>query len=101
MSSTSWRKLGSRRLRGCGNSTLISATIRPGLDENTRMRADISTASSILWVTMRIDEIGLRPSDDNSCRSVCYGKPESIQATEDFRYYTPHADSSSTGWAGL
>jgi hypothetical protein len=28
MSSTSWRNLGSRRLRGCGRSTLISARFR-------------------------------------------------------------------------
>ena len=32
MSSTSARKAGSRRLRGCGRSTLISATMRPGLE---------------------------------------------------------------------
>ena len=54
MSSTSARNAGSSRLRGCGRSTLISATTRPGLDENTRMRSHISTASSMLCVTIRI-----------------------------------------------
>src|SRR6476661_4440796 len=58
MSSTSARKAGSRRLRGCGRVTLISAEMRPGLEASTRMRSDISTASSMLCVTSRIEEIG-------------------------------------------
>src|SRR5262247_3323841 len=59
MSSTSWRNLGSTRLRGRGRSTAISATTRPGFDENTRMRSHMSTASSILWVTIKIEGIGI------------------------------------------
>ena len=51
-------------------STLISAATRPGLEEKTRMRSHISTASSILCVTIRIDLIGIRPSDHRSSRSV-------------------------------
>ena len=34
------------------------------------MRSHISTASSMLWVTSRIDEIGMRPSHHRSSRSV-------------------------------
>src|SRR5450755_740496 len=70
MLSTSWRKVGSRRLRGCGSSTLISAATRPGLDENTRMRSHISTASSMLCVTISTDLIGSRPSIHRTIRSV-------------------------------
>ncbi len=43
---------GSSRLRGCGRSTVISAaTRRRDWSRTTRMRSDISTASSILCVT--------------------------------------------------
>ena len=62
MRSTSSRKLGSRRLRGCGMATLISLRMRPGLLPNTRMRSHISTASSMLWVTRITPLIGIRPS---------------------------------------
>jgi hypothetical protein len=61
--STSWRKDGSSRLRGCFRSILNSAATRPGFDPRTPgTRSHISTASSILCVTIRIDEIGMRPS---------------------------------------
>jgi membrane protein implicated in regulation of membrane protease activity len=50
--------------------TLISAATRPGLDENTRMRSHISTASSMLCVTISTDLIGSRPSIHRSSRSV-------------------------------
>ena len=44
--------------------------MRPGLDDSTRMRSHISTASSMLCVTIRIDLIGMRPSCHRSSRSV-------------------------------
>src|SRR5580692_8980649 len=58
MSSTRARKAGSSRLRGCGRSTVISAMMWPGLEAKTRMRSHISTASSMLCVTIRIERIG-------------------------------------------
>src|SRR6266478_3023744 len=70
MLSTSCRNVGSRRLRGCGRSTLNSAATRPGLDENTRIRSHIKTASSMLCVTISTDLIGSRPSIQRSIRSV-------------------------------
>ena len=49
------RNSGSSRSRGCGSVTGISAAMRPGLEDSTRMRSHISTASSMLCVTIRID----------------------------------------------
>ena len=69
MLSTSWRKIGSSRLRGWGSVTRISEAMRPGWDDSTRMRSHISTASSMLWVTIRMDLIGSRPSLHRSIRS--------------------------------
>ena len=59
MRSTSSRKFGSRRLRGCGSVTSISLRMRPGLLPNTRMRSHISTASSMLCVTRITPLIGM------------------------------------------
>ena len=62
MRSTNSRKLGSRRLRGCGSVTLISLNILPGLLPNTKIRSHISTASSMLCVTRMTPLMGMRPS---------------------------------------
>src|SRR5580692_12102347 len=70
MSSTNWRNAGARRLRGCGNGTVISATILPGFAERTRMRSHMNTASSILWVTIRMALIGSLPLFHRSSKSV-------------------------------
>ena len=51
---------------GCadaGTAPSARCATRPGLEENTRMRSHISTASSMLCVTIRIDLTGSLPSD--------------------------------------
>ena len=70
MRSTICRNSGSSLLRGCWRVTAISAAMRPGLEDSTTMRSHISTASSMLCVTMRIDLMGMRPSTHRSRRSV-------------------------------
>ena len=70
MRSTSSRKLGSRRLRGCGRVTLISLKMRPGLLPNTSTRSHINTASSMLCVTRITPLMGMRPSAHRSKKSV-------------------------------
>ena len=45
---------------------MISWTMRPGCEERTMMRSHISAASSMLWVTIRIDWMGSRPSSQRS-----------------------------------
>src|SRR5271163_3499504 len=63
MSSTTSRNAVARRSRGWGSGTTISAAMWPGLEARMRMRSHMNTASSMLWVTNRIDLIG-------RCRAV-------------------------------
>ena len=58
MVSTRASKRGACRSRGRGSSTVSSALIRPGLEDSTSTRSASSTASSMLWVTMRMDFTG-------------------------------------------
>ena len=60
----------SSRSRGWGMSTRISAATLAGLLERITTRSQSSTASSMLWVTMRMERSGRRPSVHSSTRSV-------------------------------
>ena len=57
------------------------------------MRSDISTASSMLWVTSRMDEIGMRPSLHRSSRSV-----RSVSAVSTSSAENGSSISSTLGW---
>ena len=68
--SMSARKRGSCAWRGCGRSTGISLTTRPGCVEKISMRSHICTASSMLCVTSSTDLIGSCPSPHRSRKSL-------------------------------
>src|SRR5260370_1549370 len=66
-------KVSARRSRGRGNSTLRSATMRPGRDASTIIRSASSIASSMMWVTSTIFLTGISGDcqrSSNSSRSV-------------------------------
>src|SRR5580700_307740 len=93
--SMSARKRGSCAWRGCGKSTGISLTTRPGLVEKISMRSHIWTASSMLCVTSSTDLIGSCPSPHRlrkSPRALAHLGPRPPQRLEPDLHVLEHRE---------